>query len=216
MPKKHIYWTLLSVALFVALLVTYTILNRKNIHLVENRSLEPTIYRSAQLKPKILKKLIKDKEIDAILNLRGKSNSKIYIRESKIASKLGLEYYSYGFSVYRPPSKKRFLKIIEVLENAKKENQTLLIHCRAGADRTGLITAIAQIILYGYGVDDAMASSYNKIYGHIPDPDGPLEQILSRYKEFEDEMSFKEWIETKYKRKEILKYSAEHRAIPKV
>jgi protein-tyrosine phosphatase len=190
------------------------ILNRKNIHLIESHGQKPIIYRSAQLKPKDIKSLIKQKKIDTILNLRGESETKIYLREKKLSSKLQVDYYPYGFSMYRPPDKKRFLDILNLLDKVKVENKTLLIHCRAGADRTGLIAAITQIVLYDFSVDEAFASSYNKIYGHLPNPNGPLEQVLSRYKEFENEMSFREWVETKYKRKEIINYAVEHDAIP--
>jgi protein tyrosine/serine phosphatase len=219
MPKalKTSLKALLILAL-VAGLTAYLILTRKNIHQVESNGLEPLSYRSAQLKPNDLAHLIASKDIDVVLNVRGGSDSdKWYKEERDLVLSLGKEYHSHGFSVYKPPSRERFLDIVNVLEKAKAENKNILIHCKAGADRTGLISAVSQIILYDFPVEKAYKSSLNIPYGHVPNPNGPVEQVLIRYEESTKKIpniSFKEWINKHYSRKEILAYAAEHKAIP--
>jgi len=211
----------ISLALIlIAGLITYLILNRKNIHQVENNGLKPLVFRSAQLKPKELAHLIASKHIDIVLNVRGGSDEEAwYKQEKELILSLGKEYHSLGFSVYRPPSKERFIDIINVIEKAKAENKNLLIHCKAGADRTGLISAISQIILYDFPIDKAFKSSLNIPYGHLPNPNGPVEQVLLRYqiaqnKDPQHKLNFKDWIRKHYIRKEILVHAAKHKAIP--
>lgn len=209
----------ISLALIlIAGLIAYLILNRKNIHPVENNGLKPLVFRSAQLKPKELSHLIASKHIDIVLNVRGGSDEEAWYKEEKeLTLSLGKEYHALGFSVYRPPSKERFIDIINVIEKAKAENKNLLIHCKAGADRTGLISAISQIILYDFPVDKAFKSSLNIPYGHLPNPNGPVEQVLLRYqieKKKNPELDFKNWIKNHYVRKEILIHAAKHKAIP--
>ena len=193
----------------------YLLKNRKNIHIVKGYSDKPEIFRSAQLKVKDLEKLVKEKEIDIVLNLRGSSAEDWYLKEKALLEGLGVDYYSYGFSVYRTPDKERFLNILDVLERVKNEDKKLLIHCKAGADRTGLISSIAQIVLYDYDVEDAWKESLTWVYGHVPVEHGPLEQILDNYEDVENEMSFRDWVINKYSRKDILVHAAEHKAIPK-
>lgn len=208
------------ILVLLAGLITYLILNRKNIHQVENNGLKPLVFRSAQLKPKELAHLIASKHIDMVLNVRGGSDEEAwYKQEKELVLSLGKDYYSLGFSVYRPPSRERFLDIIDVIEKAKAENKNMLVHCKAGADRTGLISAISQIILYDFPVEKAFKSSLNIPYGHLPNLNGPVEQVLVRYQDDLEanpthKLSFKDWIKHEYVRKEILVHAAKHKAIP--
>lgn len=198
---KIFFYILLILAIT---LITYLFLTRENFYLIENNGQGPIIYRSAQLKPPALEKLIKEKNIDVVLNLRGSSHESWYQDEKALCSRLGIKYYAYGFSVNRPPDKKRFLNLLDVLDYVKKHNSKLLIHCKAGADRTGMMSAVIQIYLYNFSVEEAASKSLNLWYGHLPDPNGALEQVIQRYKPYQKQMTFREWILTKYNRNEIL------------
>lgn len=220
-PKKINYPLILKSLLVLILLagtITYLILTRKNIHLVENNGLKPLVYRSAQLKAKDLAHLIAEKDIDIVLNVRGGSDSEEwYKKEKELVLSLGKEYHSLGFSVYRPPNRERFNDIIDVIEKAKAENKNLLIHCRAGADRTGLISAISQVILYDFPAEKAYKSSLNLAYGHLPNPHGPVEQVINRYAAAANKsaankstINFRDWINSEYSRKEILLEAAKY------
>ena len=167
------------------------------------------------MKTQDLAKLIKEKNIDIVLNLRGVSEQDWYLNEKKLLEDLGVEYYSCGFSVYRTPDKERFANILDVLDTVKNENKRLLIHCKAGADRTGLISSIAQITLYDYDVASAWQESLTWKYGHVAVEHGPLEQILRNYQKYENEISFRDWVQEHYSRKNILIHAAKHKAIPK-
>ena len=70
-------------------------------------------------------------------------------------------------------------------------------------------------MLYGFETEDAWDESLTWLYGHVPVEHGPLEQILDNYEDYQDEMSFRDWVINEYSRKEILIHAAEHKAIPK-
>ncbi len=179
--------------------------DKNNIHQVGTA---PNIYRSAQLDSNELSKLIRDKDIDIVLNLRGEfKGADWYEAEKATCTKLGVQHIDVGLSMTEAPSKKNLLKILEILKESKEKKQDLLIHCRAGSDRTGLISSIARISLYGESTDEAMLKGLNLVYGHLPDPGSVLELILREYKPYEKEMDFETWLRTKYNRKELDKLS---------
>lgn len=203
----------LIVFFVIITIIAFFISSRENIHAIRRHgnAKAPLVYRSAQLTPAKFKRFVKEKNIDVVLNLRGESKSKWYVNEAKAAKELDIQYYTYGFSAYRPPDRERFLKILDVLDKVKREKKTLLIHCKAGADRTGLMSAVVQNYIYDMPVEAAKKDSLSFYYGHWVKPHGVLELVLDRYKPYEKQMSFREWIETKYDRQAILDYYEDHR-----
>lgn len=191
-----------TIFLLVAL-GAYLILTRKNIHQIGS---EPVIYRSAQLKADYLEDFIEEKNIDIILNLRGVRDQNWYHQEKALTEKLGIEYYSYGFPKDSLPSRKRLLKMLDLLDRVKAENKNLLLHCKAGADRSGFLSAIAQFYLYGKDFKEAQ-KELSLIYGHLPDPEGSMEQVLALYKPYAAEMSFRDWVTEHYRAGKILENS---------
>jgi len=182
----------------------YFFLTRKNLHLIPGNGKLPVIYRSAQPSPADLKKLVAEKGIDTVLILRlRRKNEKWAGKEIKAAKDLGLDLHFCGFPEDSLPNKARMLEILNVLDNAKKNDSTLLIHCRAGADRTGFVAAIAQMYLYGFGFDKAM-KSLSWRYGHIPKPNSPIERVLQEYELYSTQMDFRSWVEEYYEAQKII------------
>jgi protein tyrosine/serine phosphatase len=68
-------------------------------------------------------------------------------------------------------------KLINIVKNAKKP---ILIHCKAGADRTGLVSA-----LYLYSIGDKNASKMLSFkYGHLSvGPTKAMDESFEKWKE---------------------------------
>lgn len=132
-----------------------------NVHAVE----AGRVYRSNTLGAAQLEAVINTDNIRTILNLRGgKATDSWYAREREIASRHGINYVDVPMSDDRVPDPATLDRLIEVLRTAQ---QPLLIHCKAGADRTGLASALYQYLVEGK--DPSVASGQlSFFYGHFP------------------------------------------------
>lgn len=192
----------LVVSLFIIISIPVILLvNRKNIHLVGN---DPLIIRTAQLSTSEFKELIEEKKISVVLNLRGiRRQWSWYRKEEALMSELGVEFYPLGFPKDTLPSRQKFIKILDVIDDVIANKKNLLIHCKAGADRTGFITAVIKHYVYGENLEQAQ-ESMSWVYGHLPDPQGPLEMVFEDYKLYMDQMNFKEYVTKHYGAKRLL------------
>ncbi|PRD42272.1 protein tyrosine phosphatase [Phyllobacterium phragmitis] len=124
-------------------------------------------YRSAQPTPARIDAYSKQFGIKTIINLRGASqNASWYKAETSEAAKLGITHIDFKMSAGKQLSQAEASQIISILENAPKP---LLIHCKAGADRSGLISALYLAAVKKAG--EAAAESQISIrYGHFSLP----------------------------------------------
>jgi protein tyrosine/serine phosphatase len=101
------------------------------------------VYRSAQILPWRLKKIIKKYNIKTIINLRGKKNY-LYKKEKEICEELGVIYIEFQISSRILPTVEKMQELKELLLNSKKP---ILFHCKAGADRTGFVATFYRIVI---------------------------------------------------------------------
>lgn len=122
---------------FYALFVEHSILNIfwKNFYEVDKG-----VYRSAQMNPYTLKKYIKKYNLKTIITFRQDiDKSPLSILEKEICDEMGVEFIRIGLTSRRLPSKTTLLELKNTLQTAKKP---FLMHCKAGADRTSLASAL--------------------------------------------------------------------------
>jgi len=132
-----------------------------NFHIVT----EGQFYRSAQLDKDELIHYIKKYHIKSILNLRGKKeNSRWYKEEIEICKKMGVIHYDYGISATHEVDEKEINSILNTLINTPKP---ILIHCKVGADRSGLISAIWEYAIEGASAKES-AKQLSLRYLHFP------------------------------------------------
>ena len=133
------------------------------------------LYRSAQPRDGAMKRL-HELGFNTIINLRGASE-RTRAQEAE-ARALGLNYYNIALPNWGRPKDTRVARILEII-NAP-ESGKVLIHCRSGVDRTGMIVAIHRMKDEGWTSNDALAEAerngmrriqfwmrdYAKDYGH--------------------------------------------------
>lgn len=120
------------------------------------------LYRSAQLFSFNMPYYIEKYKIQSILNLRGDSQKQWYKDELRISKEYNVTHYDFGIGDREITSMEDMDKIITIMKNAPKP---LLIHCKAGADRTSLATAL---YLYAIKQDKDPQRGISIIYGHFP------------------------------------------------
>lgn len=164
--KKIIKWisaATASVALAAGLLLggAYGVIEYDgNFHAVESGQ----VYRSAQLDGEDLKKRLQENGIKSVLNLRGESpGSDWYDAELAATRSQGITHLNYRMSAGKPLNLEQMQQVLHLIEQAPKP---ILIHCKAGADRTGLISAI---YLANQGASmERVQEALSVRYGHLP------------------------------------------------
>lgn len=122
------------------------------------------VYRSAQLSPATLEQVIARYGIRTVINLRGCCPcTDWYQGESETTCRMDICQEDINFSAERLPSDGELRRLIDVLNRAK---YPVLIHCRRGADRTGLASAIVMLLDENSGVGNAYAQ-LGIYYGHV-------------------------------------------------
>jgi len=125
------------------------------------------LYRSAQLSPTQIETYVRENGIRSIVNLRGENvKHDWYNQEVKTAQRLGIEHIDFKMSARKIMTPERADQLVDILRSAPKP---ILIHCQAGADRTGLVAVIySQQIA---GMDAKVAAQQLSIaYGHLSIP----------------------------------------------
>ncbi len=107
---------------------------RLNFHKVDS-----DLYRSAQPNPYQLKKIIAEKNIKTVFNLRGDEDIAILNLEREVCKKQGITLVEEKFFSRRILSYETLIKAKKILESIE---YPVLIHCKAGADRTGMISVL--------------------------------------------------------------------------
>jgi protein tyrosine/serine phosphatase len=132
-----------------------------NVHVVE----EGKLYRSAQLDRNQLEHVIKMYGIKSILNLRGDDPGQLwYDDEIAISKSLDVQHFDYGIWATANVTRRQINQILKIVRDAPKP---LLVHCQAGADRSGLVAALYLTEIEKRSADEA-AGQLSLIYGHFP------------------------------------------------
>jgi len=99
----------------------------------------PGVWRANQPSPRRLAQYQRRLRLASVLNLRGASQQGFYLFEAEICRTLGLSLHDVHFSARRAPKKPALLSVFDLFDKLQKP---VLIHCKSGADRTGLISAL--------------------------------------------------------------------------
>lgn len=154
---------LLSAILLLLIAYLLSLQLTSNFHSV----VEGEFYRSGQLNEKQIVKYHDQYNIKTIINLRGNNQGKSwYDNEVKVSSKLGINHIDFRMSEKKPFTKEQVAQLIEIYKSAPKP---ILVHCRAGSDRTGLASAIYVAKIANEGEEEA-EEQLSLYYGHISLP----------------------------------------------
>jgi hypothetical protein len=102
------------------------------------------VYRCGQLSGESLVDVIRKNQIQTVVNLRGCSPSLSWFEEECRATHfLNVAQEDICFSANRLPATHELRRLVEVLDRTQ---YPILLHCRHGADRTGLASAVVLLL----------------------------------------------------------------------
>lgn len=186
-----------SALLFIAWWLTPRL--HYNIHTV----LKGEVYRSAELPKKELIKMVKQKQIKTIINLRNAHPKETwYEDEATIAKANGIHLYNVSLPAFDLPTRSQLIYLVDILNKAKPP---ILIHCRHGSDRTGLASAMVLILKNDSSIDDIEKQTSWRYLALSPHSVGKL--VLPKYAKWLNSQhklstakNFYTWLNTVYKK----------------
>jgi protein tyrosine phosphatase (PTP) superfamily phosphohydrolase (DUF442 family) len=92
--------------------------------------------------------------IRTVLNLRAESRMPVYLSEQRICTALGLNLITVHLSAREAPPRDRLLTLLDMFRSIE---HPFFMHCKSGADRTGLAAAIYLLAIVGRPLSDARA-----------------------------------------------------------
>lgn len=158
------------------------------------------VYRCNHPTPRRLRSLVHRYKIKTLVNLRGHrycGSDALSRTESK---KLGLDFYDLPFESRGAPHRDRILRLADTYS---KMEFPILIHCKSGADRAGLVSALI-MLLEERPVRQAMKQLSWK-YGHFKHSrTGILDAFFMLYaQQTQEKQNFLDWVRHDYNEQEL-------------
>jgi protein tyrosine/serine phosphatase len=162
MRNRKFQLALAALALPVGLLLYLGLLQiAGNFHTVE----AGTLYRSAQPSGSDIKAYARTLGLKSVINLRGRHPGEPwYDDELRASNELGLFHADLALSATRELTGTQLQDLRRMLRDAPAP---VLIHCKGGADRTGLAAALYVLEVLHRPIE-AAAGQLSWIYGHWP------------------------------------------------
>lgn len=114
--------------------------------------LSSEMYRSNQPYPYQIFKDKKKYNLKTIINLRGERHCSSFYLEKKYASKNNIKLINFPISSRDLPSSETIIKLNKIFDEIE---YPALMHCKSGADRVGIASAIYLILKKNYSVSEA-------------------------------------------------------------
>jgi uncharacterized protein (TIGR01244 family) len=140
--------------------------------------------------------------IKTVINLRGEQSYGTRWLEQQACARHGLTLIDLTLRSRAAPSRAEFQAMKDVLTKAE---YPILVHCKSGADRAGLMSVMISHLHDGLPIREAL-KQLSLRYGHVRSADtGVLDAVFQRYlaDEARTGIAFWDWIETVYDSREV-------------
>jgi protein tyrosine phosphatase (PTP) superfamily phosphohydrolase (DUF442 family) len=153
-------------------------------------------WRSAQPAPHHIRRFAQV-GIRTVVNLRGPRECGSYWLEQEACARHGLKLVNFQIRSRAAPSREELKRAKRLFEEIE---YPMLMHCKSGADRAGLMSVLYRYLQEGVPLPEAKSELSLK-YGHIRQADtGILDYFFEKYLQDSGKrpMPFFEWVETVY------------------
>ncbi|MFW5832565.1 MAG: fused DSP-PTPase phosphatase/NAD kinase-like protein [Pseudomonadota bacterium] len=157
----------------------------------------PGVYRSSQPSPGQLRRA-HAKGIRTVLNLRAERDCGAFVLQEAACAELGMDLVNVQVRSRDVPSKALIGDLDRLFATLPRP---LLMHCKSGADRTGIVGALYLILHEGRPVEEAVRSQLSWRWGHVRHAKtGMLDFFFESYLAANRArpMPFRQWVEEVY------------------
>ncbi len=161
----------------------------------------PGVWRSNQPSQSRLK-TYQRMGIKTVLNLRGVTSRSPYLFEKEACRELGIAMVNHKLSARTLARKTQLMALLDSFETIEKP---FVMHCKSGADRAGLASALYLLHIEGASIAEAKQQLSFR-YIHIrASKTGVLDHMLDTYAADTaiNPMPIRDWIATRYNRKRL-------------
>ena len=159
------------------------------------------VWRSAQPAPHHVGWLAR-RGVKTIINLRGEQSFGTRWLEQQACARHGITLVDLTLKSRAPPTRAKLLAMKNILGCVE---YPILVHCKSGADRAGLMSVIVRYERDGVSIEEAK-KQLSLRYGHVRSADtGVLDAVFQRYLEDKAKtgIEFWDWVETVYDHDQI-------------
>ncbi len=161
------------------------------------------VYRAAQPSPGLIRDMVAANGIRTVVNLRGLcEDTNWYQGEATVTAELNVSQEDICLSANTLPPPSELRRLVEVLDRTE---YPILIHCRRGADRTGLVSVMT-LLLY---TDATPAEARRQLlvrYGHFRfGRTAALDEFFDKYEAWlaggnlaHSPARFRDWVTNRY------------------
>lgn len=167
-----------------------------NRHAIDGR-----VWRSAQPAPHHIRAFSR-RGIRTIVNLRGERLCGSYWLESAACERYGIKLVNFQVRSRAAPTRDEVRRASDLFRTI---DYPILMHCKSGADRAGLMSVLYAHLQQGLPMTEAM-KQLSLRYGHVRQADtGILDVFFERYVAYNSvrPISFLDWVETVYDPEEL-------------
>ncbi len=153
-------------------------------------------WRSSQPAPHDIRVMAR-RGVRTIINLRGERDCGTYRLEQAACEKYGVTLVDFSVKSRQAPPSRAIREAKELFESVE---YPILMHCKSGADRVGLMSALYMIFQEGAPVEEAKRQLSLR-YGHIRQADtGVLDHVFDSYlaHRAHEPVPFLDWVERHY------------------
>jgi len=153
-------------------------------------------WRAAQPAPHHIRSLARQ-GVRTIINLRGERPCGSYWLEQAECERLGIRLINFQVRSRQAPTAEQIRAAKELFDSIE---YPMLLHCKSGADRAGLMSVLYLHLKEGVPVEEAK-EQLSLRYGHFRQADtGVLDRVFDSYLEYNarQPIAFLDWVDTVY------------------
>jgi len=161
----------------------------------------PGVWRSAQPSPRDIRRLAK-RGLRTVINLRGTRDCGSFRLEQQACEKYGVRLVNFKLRSRGAPERQTVRDVATLFADIE---YPVLIHCKSGADRAGLMSALYLALCAERPIGEA-ARQLSLRYGHFKQADtGVLDHFFECYEadNAREPIAFTRWVDERYDPAEV-------------